>query len=147
MLARIAGGANHLTGLMADYIAFIHDDRVPGYLATFPDLPGLAIVAATLDGVWREAEPALAIHIHGLIEHGEAVPAPSTLDMLAGEDGYKDAVAVVAVHAPDVLAATVRVNIVVTEAMLRQIDERAARHGFTRAGFLVQAARKALEAA
>ena len=132
---------------MADYIAFIHDDRVPGYLATFPDLPGLAIVAATLEGVWREAEPELAIYIRAMVEHGEAVPAPSTLDMLSREDGYKDAVAVVAIHVADVHSATVRVNIVVTEAMLRQIDERAAAHGFTRAGFLVQAARKALEAA
>ncbi|MDP9137001.1 MAG: type II toxin-antitoxin system HicB family antitoxin [Pseudomonadota bacterium] len=132
---------------MADYIAFVHDDRTRGYLASFPDLPGLAIVAATLDGVWREAEAGLAIFLRGLVEHGEAVPAPSTLDMLSGEDGYKDAVAVVSIHVPDVLAATVRVNIVLTEAMLREIDERAAVHGFTRAGFLVQAARKALEAA
>jgi predicted RNase H-like HicB family nuclease len=132
---------------MADYIAFIHKDRTPGYLASFPDLPGFMIEADTLDGVWKEAEPALAIHIRGMVEHGEAVPAPSTLAMLSREDGYKEAVAVVAIRVPDIVASTVRVNIVLEEAMLRQIDECAAAHGFTRSGFLVHAARKALEAA
>ncbi len=116
-------------------------------MASFPDLPGLAIAADTLDGVWREAEAALAIHIRKLIEHREAVPAPSTLDMLSREEGYKSALAVVAIHVPDIAAPTVRVNIVLTETMLREIDERAAAKGFTRSGFLVQAARKALEAA
>ncbi|MGH6805015.1 MAG: type II toxin-antitoxin system HicB family antitoxin [Methyloceanibacter sp.] len=132
---------------MADYIAFIHKDPAQGHLASFPDLPGLAIAAGTLDGVWREAEAALAIHIREMVEHGEAVPAPSTLDMLAREHGYKDALAVVAIHVPDIAAPTVRVNVVLTEDLLRRIDERAAAHGFTRSGFLVQAARKALDAA
>ena len=131
---------------MADYIAFIHKDRTPGYLVTFPDLPGLAITARTLDGVWREAELGLAIHLRAMVEHDEAVPAPSTIDMLARADGYKDAVAVVAIHVSDIAAPTVCVNIVLSEAMLRRIDERAAADGCTRAGFLVQAALKALEA-
>ena len=136
-----------LAGPMADYIAFIHKDRTPGYLVTFPDLPGLAISARTLDGVWREAKSGLAIHLKAMVEHGEAVPAPSTIDMLARADGYKDAVAVVAIHVSDIAAPTVCVNIVLSEAMLRRIDERAAAHGCTRSGFLVEAALKALEAA
>jgi len=132
---------------MADYISFFHKDGTPGYLASFPDLPGLLVGARTLEGVWKEAEQALAIHIRGLVERSEAVPAPSTLDMLSREESYKNAVAVVAIHVPDVVVPTVRVNIILTEAMLRQIDEFAAARGCTRSGFLVQAARKALEAA
>ena len=132
---------------MADYIAFLHKDGTPGYLASFPDLPGLLVGAHTLEGVWKEAEQALAIHIRGMVDRGEPVPAPSTLDMLSREEGYKSAVAVVAIHVADIAVPTVRVNIVLTEAMLRQVDERAAARGFTRSGFLELAARKALEAA
>jgi metal-responsive CopG/Arc/MetJ family transcriptional regulator len=53
---------------------------------------------------------------------------------------------VVVIHAPNVSAPTVRANITLPQAMLRRIDEHAAVHGFTRSGFLVQAARKALGA-
>ncbi len=132
---------------MADYIAFIHKDRRSGYGVSFPDLPGVVTVADTLEGVRKQAEEALALHIEGMVEDGEAVPAPSTLDSVSGDEGFQDAVAVVVVHAPDAASPTVRVNITMPEAMLRQIDEHAAAHGFTRSGFLVQAAKKALEAA
>ena len=132
---------------MADYIAFIHKAPTPGFLASFPDLPGLVVAARSLEAVWEEARAALAIHLRAMAEHGQTIPAPSTLDMVSRAEGYKDAVAVVAIHIADVAASTVRVNIVVTAAMLRQIDERAAARGCTRSVFLVEAARKALAAA
>ena len=131
---------------MADYIAFIHKDRKSGYGVSFPDLPGVVTVADTLEGVRKEAEEALALHIEGMVEDGEDVPAPSTLDFLAGDEVFKDAVAVVVIHVADIATPTVRVNITLPEAMLRRIDEHAAVHGFTRSGFLVQAAKKALAA-
>jgi predicted RNase H-like HicB family nuclease len=134
-------------GRVAAYIAFIHRDPDTGFAVGFPDLPGLWISAPTMDRAWEEAEVALPIHLRRMIEEGEAVPAPSTLDMLSAAEGYRDALAVVAIHAAEMAAPTVLVNIAMSEAMLRAIDEFAAARGFTRAGFLVQAARKALEAA
>ena len=41
-------------------------------------------------------------------------------------------------------AKAVRVNITLPEDVLRQIDRHAERYGFTRSGFLAQAARRAM---
>ena len=89
---------------MVDYIAFIHKDRKSGYGVSFPDLPGVVTVADTLEGVRKEAEEALALHVEGIVEDGDTVPAPSTLDALAGAAGFRDAVAVAVIRAPDTIA-------------------------------------------
>ncbi len=91
---------------MVDYIAFIHKDRKSGYGVSFPDLPGVVTVADTLEGVRKEAEEALALHVEGMVEDGDTVPAPSTLDALAGADGFRDAVAVAVIRAPDTISFT-----------------------------------------
>jgi predicted RNase H-like HicB family nuclease len=132
---------------VTDYIAFLHPGGERGFRVTFPDLPGLAAEASAMEAVWREAEVALSIHVRRLLEAGEAVPAPSTIDTLSSAPGFKDALAVVAVPVAGFAAPTVSVSIVLTQSMLREIDARAAALGWTRAGFLVQAARRALEAA
>jgi predicted RNase H-like HicB family nuclease len=132
---------------VADYIAFLHPHGVRGFRVTFPDLPGLAAEASAMEAAWREAEVALSLHVRRLLEAGQAVPAPSTIDVLTSAPGFKDALAVVAVPVAGFASPMVSVSIVLTEAMLREIDARAAARGFTRSGFLLQAARKALEAA
>jgi predicted RNase H-like HicB family nuclease len=85
---------------MADYIAFIHKDRRSGYGVSFPDLPGVVTVADTLEDVRKEAEEALSLHIEGMLEDGETLPPPSTLDAVSGDEAFKDAVAVVVVAWP-----------------------------------------------
>jgi predicted RNase H-like HicB family nuclease len=87
---------------MADYVAFIHKDRKSGYGVSFPDLPGVVTVADTVEGVRKEAEEALALHIEGMVGDGDNVPAPSTLDSLSGDEGFRDAVAVAVIHGPDI---------------------------------------------
>jgi metal-responsive CopG/Arc/MetJ family transcriptional regulator len=44
-------------------------------------------------------------------------------------------------------ARTVRVNITLSEATLAEIDRYAEAHGFTRSGFLAQAAKRAMKQA
>ena len=63
---------------MVDYIAFIHKDRKSGYGVSFPDLPGVVTVADTLEGVRKEAEEALALHVEGMVEDGDTpfLPPP-----------------------------------------------------------------------
>jgi len=87
-------------------------------------------------------EEALGFHIEGMIEDGEAVPEPSTLDEILKADGYADAVAVMVVKAPETEGATVRVNITLSEKTLAQIDRKAAAQGMSRSGFLVEAAKR-----
>jgi predicted RNase H-like HicB family nuclease len=47
-----------------------------GYSAYSPDLPGCVSVGETLDEVERNMQEAIAFHLEGLQEDGEAVPVP-----------------------------------------------------------------------
>ena len=131
---------------MAEYIAFIHKDASSDFGASFPDFPGAITAAATLEELRVQAEEVLAFHIEGMIEDGEPVPDPASLDAITQLPDYRDAVAILAVHAPERSAATVRVNITLPEPVLKRIDRQAAKHGLTRSAFLVRAALKNIDA-
>jgi predicted RNase H-like HicB family nuclease len=47
---------------------------------SFPDFPGVATAGTSLNDVQAMAEEALALHVDGLVEYGEAFPEPPTLD-------------------------------------------------------------------
>jgi hypothetical protein len=90
------------------------------------------------------AEEALAFHIEGLVADGEAIPEPSSLEDIMADPDNRDGVAIliaVKTEAPK----AVRVNVTLPEDVLAQIDRFAAAHGFTRSGFIAQAAKKAMK--
>jgi len=130
---------------MKQYIALIHKDADSDYGVSFPDLPGVITAGKDLDEARDMATEALAFHIEGLIEDGEAIPEPSSLEEVMASKENKDAVAVL-IPAPQVAAKSVRINITLPEDVLNAIDARAEREGFTRSGFLAQAAKKAMVA-
>jgi predicted RNase H-like HicB family nuclease len=130
---------------MSEYIALIHKEPSTGFGASFPDFPGAVTVADTLEELRAAAEEVLAFHIEGMLEDGEDIPAASVLDTVVTLDDYKDAVAVLVVKAPDSVSPAVRINITIPDQMLKRIDRHAAKHGLTRSGFLVQAARTEIE--
>ena len=131
---------------MSEYIALIHKDATSGFGASFPDFPGAVTVAETLEALRVAAEEVLAFHIEGMIEDGAVIPVPAALDVVVGLEDYRDAVAVLVVKAPDVVSPAVRINVTIPDQMLKRIDQYAAKHGLTRSGFLVLAARKEIEA-
>jgi predicted RNase H-like HicB family nuclease len=128
---------------MQHYIALIHKETDSDYGVSFPDLPGVISAGSTLDEARAMATEALAFHLEGLGEDGEAVPEPSSLEDIMAIAENRDAVAVL-IQAPAEEIKSVRVNITLPSDVLSQIDECAEREGFTRSGFLAQAARKAL---
>lgn len=128
---------------MRYYIALIHKDADSDYGVSFPDLPGLITAGRDLDEARAMAEEALALHLEGMAEDGEAVPEPSSLEEIMADAGNKDGVAVL-VPAPQQAVKSVRVNITLPEDVLAEIDRYAEGHGFTRSGFLVRAAREAM---
>lgn len=131
---------------MAEYIALIHKEPDTGFGASFPDFPGAITVAATLEDLRSQAEEALAFHIEGMKEDGDQIPGPSPLDLIAVSDGYKDAAAVLVIKAPETASPSIRINVTIPDQMLKRIDRHAAKKGLTRSGFLVQAAKKEMEA-
>ena len=103
---------------MRHYIALIHKEAESDYGVSFPDLPGVISAGATLDEARQMGAEALA-------QNWDAVAA-----LIPVAEGPPRAVGV---------------NITLPEDALREIDAYAERHGFTRSGFLVTAARRAME--
>ncbi len=128
---------------MRDYIALIHKDADSDYGVSFPDLPGVITAGSSLDEARDMAAEALALHLEGLAEDGDAVPEPSSLEAIMSNPENRDGVAVL-VPAPAHEVKSVRVNITLPADILSEIDRYAEQQGFTRSGFLAHAARKAL---
>jgi predicted RNase H-like HicB family nuclease len=129
---------------MSQYIALIHKEPDSDYGVSFPDFPGVITAGATLDEARAMAEEALGFHIEGLVEDGEAIPDPSSLERVMGDPVNRDGVAIlVAVQAQP--AKAVRVNVTFPADVLAEIDRYAEAHGFTRSGFLTQAAKRAIK--
>jgi predicted RNase H-like HicB family nuclease len=131
---------------MRSYIALIHKDPHSEFGVSFPDFPGCISAGATLDEARTNAEEALAFHVEGMAEDGDAIPEPSSLEQIMADPENRDAVAVL-IPLREQAARTVRVNITLPEATLAEIDRYAEAHGFTRSGFLAQAAKRAIEQA
>ncbi len=74
-----------------EYIAYLHKDPKSDFGVSFTDFPGCVTAGRTLDEARRMAEQALALHIEGMAEDGEAIPKPSieAIDRLAGEAGRR----------------------------------------------------------
>lgn len=131
---------------MARYYPAVFEPTGDGYSVWFPDLPGLTSAGDTPEDAMRNAEEGLQGHLALMIEDGDAVPEPSTLDAPLPDwaDGSKGIRMLVRAELEDNSRA-VRVNITVPEDLLQQIDRYAERHGFTRSGFLVATARERIK--
>ena len=131
---------------MSEYIALIHKEPGSDFGVSFPDFPGCISAGKTLDEARAAAAEALALHIEGMIEDGETIPAASTLETVMAERAHRDAVAFL-VKAPAQHARAVRVNITLPEDVLAEVDKEAGRQGLSRSAFLARAARRAMNEA
>ena len=80
---------------MRHYIAVIHKDADSDYGVSFPDLPGVVSAGATLDEARQMGVEALALHLEGILEEGEALPEPSSLEAIMADAEHRDGVALV----------------------------------------------------
>ena len=121
-----------------EYIAYLHKDKKSDFGVSFPDFPGCVTAGSTLEEARRLAGEALAMHVAGMREDGEAVPKPSTLDDLRGDPAMKGAVAFLTeLREPEKV---VRINITVRKSQIAEIDRRARAKGLTRSSYIVQSA-------
>ena len=65
---------------MRSYIGLIHKDAMSDFGVSFPDFPGVVTAGTSLEDARLMAEEALALHIEGQIDDGEAIPEPSSLE-------------------------------------------------------------------
>ncbi|QCK88489.1 CopG family transcriptional regulator [Phreatobacter aquaticus] len=130
---------------MRNYVALIHKDPESDFGVSFPDFPGCVSAGATLDEARDGAAEALALHIDGMIADGDAIPLPSSLDVIMADPENRDGVAIL-VAAPARATRSVRFNVTMPEDVLGDIDRYAEANGFTRSGFLAAAAKKVMAA-
>ena len=128
---------------MRQYIALIHKDATSEFGVSFPDLPGCVTAGATLDEARDMAAEALALHLEGITEDGEAIPEPSTLEVVMADPNNKTGVAIL-VEAPAQAIKAVRINVTLPEDVLASVDAYATANGYSRSGFLAYAAKKAM---
>jgi len=122
-----------------DYIAYLHKDRKSDFGVSFPDFPGCVTAGKSLDEASRKAPEALAFHIAGMLEDGEKIPKPSTIDDLVNDPDRQNAVAFL-VTTDFNKSKTIRVNITARENQIELIDRLAGQAGMTRSAYIVQSA-------
>jgi predicted RNase H-like HicB family nuclease len=126
---------------MRNYIGLIHKDTGSDFGVSFPDFPGVVTAGTTLDDARAMAEEALAFHVEDLMEDGEIIPEPLTLEEIMSDPDNRSGVAIL-VSLKTEQPKAVRVNVTLPADVLEQIDQYAEAHGFTRSGLLTQAAKK-----
>lgn len=124
------------------YIALIRTTPDSDFGVEFPDFPGCISAGRTLDEARAMASEALGGHVEILLEEGEALPRPSTLEEVIRDPENREAVAFL-VSVQNAPTRAVRVNITVNAATLARIDQEAYSAGLSRSAFLVQSALRA----
>lgn len=124
---------------MTAYVALLRKQPDSDFGVDFPDFPGCVTAGETLEDARRMAAEAIQLHIEGMIEDGEAIPAPSRLDDIMAAPHHRDGVAVLidaSVRRP-----AVRINVSLPADLLEAID----RATDNRSRFLAEAAREKLQ--
>jgi predicted RNase H-like HicB family nuclease len=128
--------------MVARYYPAVVDRSLSGFGISFPDLPGCVSAGATVEEAIERAYEALGAHIELMLEHDEPIPEPSGLDLIE-DDGQGEVVLKTLVRV-DLPGRAVRLSITMDEALVHAVDRAAASQGFTRSGFLAEAARRLL---
>jgi len=119
------------------YPAIIERDE-HGFGVFFPDLPGCVSAGDTMQEAAEGAEEALSGHLAVSAEHGDAIPDPTPLDLVAVDPDINEVGRIlVRGERP---GKSVRVQITLEEGLLARIDRVAG----NRSRFLADAARAAL---
>jgi predicted RNase H-like HicB family nuclease len=120
---------------MTAYLALLRKEPGSDFGVDFPDFPGCVTAGKTLEEARQMAAEALALHVEGMVEDREPIPAPSTLDAVMGDPQNRDAVAFL-VDAGTRPAKSVRINVMLPEDLVAAIDRVAS----NRSRFLADAA-------
>ena len=123
----------------------LHSDDDIRYGVTVPDLVGCFSAGDDLDDALSSAREAIESHVEILLEDGDDIPVCRSLASHQKNPDYKNGVwAIVDVPVEKYFGVAEKINITVPKLILTRIDDYAKRHGQSRSGFLVEAAREAM---
>jgi len=113
------------------------------YGVMLPDFPGCVFGGKSMDEALENAREGLIFHIEGLVDDGEILPKPSTVESVMNENENKVAIpALIRIVVPT--GHSKRLNISMDTGLLAEIDRTAKITGRNRSEFLADAARECL---
>jgi predicted RNase H-like HicB family nuclease len=119
----------------------IHKDKHSDYGVTVPDLPGCFSAGTTMDEALAMAQEAIELHLEGLIEEGQSVPKPASIERHQKNPDYRDGTwAMIKIDPSSLRIHAKRVNVTIPERVLDAVDRAAALENDTRSGLLTRAA-------
>jgi predicted RNase H-like HicB family nuclease len=114
-----------------------------GYSVFFPDFPGFGSAGSSLEAARKKAKDGLIAHVELMIEDGEPLPKPSSLDKIMKLSDAKGCVPlIISIIAPSGKAQ--RINITIDKALLNALDIAAHDLHKTRSALIAEAAQKLL---
>ena len=81
------------------YLALVEKDPDSDYGVWFTDLPGCITAGSTFEEACEMAREALMLHLEGMAEYGEVIPAPSCANDVLAHPDAADAIALIVVEA------------------------------------------------
>lgn len=124
-------------------IAISMGDETHAYGVVVPDVPGCFSAGDTLEEAFSNAKEAIEFHIEGMLEDGESIPQPTSLEAHKNNPEYTDfTFALVDVDLTHLMGKSEKINVTLPSLLIRRIDELVARNPEykTRSGFLAQVA-------
>jgi len=122
-----------------NYPIVLHKDSDSDFGVSVPDLPGCFSAGATIDEAVDMAKEAIELHLEGLIEEGEPMPRPGSIEEHKKNAAYKSGIwAIVSINPSGLRLNSKRINITMPERVLEAVDQCALREGETRSGLLVK---------
>ena len=77
---------------MTYYIAIVHKDWDSEYGVQFYDFPGCITAGKSIEEANTMANEALKSHVAWMIEDGDEIPSPSSLDIILSDTDHQDAI-------------------------------------------------------
>ena len=120
-------------------VAIEKGDKRHAYGVVVPDLPGCFSAGDTLDEALVNAKEAILLHLEGLLDEKEAIPAPHPLEEHVKKRQWKGWTwALVEADLSEIDDKIERINITLPRRVLRVIDDAAKRAGESRSGYIAR---------
>jgi predicted RNase H-like HicB family nuclease len=120
-------------------IAIEPGDEATAFGVVVPDLPGCFSAGDTLDEAMENVKEAIALWIDCVLDSGEVIPTPSSLDILRSNPEFEGWIFAVVEIDPTLLDDTIeRVNISLPRRVLKRLDALAEAAGSSRSGYVAQ---------
>jgi predicted RNase H-like HicB family nuclease len=118
----------------------VERDGRTSYSVLVPDLPGCVSYGDTQQEALESARAAIDLQIQALIENGDPVPEPSSVDQISDKDEPSAIYALVEIPLSEVREKALsrkstRINLTFPGDLLREVDEYCEQTGFARSKF------------